>query len=107
VDPLLHLTETDFDAQVLKAAQPVLVEFGAEWCKPCKSLLPILSQLQTEWAGKIYIYQVDVDQHPDLAVRNGVMGLPTLIFFKNGQALERLTGLQSREKIVSKINAHL
>lgn len=104
---LAHLAEADFEALVLKSSLPVLVEFGAEWCKPCKSLLPLLSQLQTQWTAKISIFQVDVDQHPDIAIQYGVMGLPTLILFKNGQAVERLNGLQTLDKITAKVSPYL
>lgn len=107
MDSLAHLSEKDFDTQVLKSSIPVLVEFGAEWCRPCKALLPILTQLQTEWAGKANLYQLDVDKAPDIAVRYGVLGLPTLLLFKNGQVVEQLNGLQPRDKILVKILPHL
>jgi len=92
---------------VLGAKDTVLVEFGAPWCAPCKRLEPILLQLAAGWAGRVRLFRVDVDQAANLTLQYQVMTVPTLILFKNGQAVERMSGLQPREKIVDKMEPHL
>lgn len=102
---LTHITQAEFDTQVLNAPNPVIVEFGAAWCAPCKRLEPILETLAQEWAGKISVLHVDVEESPDIAMRYYVMNLPTMILFAGGKELERLVGLQSRERIVEKFGS--
>ena len=104
---LVHFSAGTFSAEVLASPTPVLVEFGAEWCQPCKLLEPILKELAGLWDGKLKLGQVDVDQDPDLAMQFGVMGVPTLILFLAGQPAERLTGFQPRERLRAKIEPHL
>jgi thioredoxin 1 len=104
---LVHFTAATFSADVLSSPTPVLVEFGAEWCHPCKLLEPILKELAGVWDGKLKLGQVDVDKDPDLAMQFGVLGVPTLILFMAGQPAERLTGLQPRERLRAKIEQHL
>lgn len=104
---LTHISGTDFSRLVLAAGTPVLVEFGAVWCVPCKRLEPILASMQSEYSGRLAFYQVDVDEDPDLAVRYQVMGVPALILFKGGLPVDRLNGLVPREKILEKITPHL
>jgi len=93
------IQQANFQNEVLRSALPVLVEFGAEWCAPCKRLEPILKQLGDRWGGKILLAKVDVDQCADLAMQYQVMSVPTLILFCNGQAKGRLTGLQQQARI--------
>ena len=104
---LTAVTQENFKTEVLDAHLPVLVEFGATWCHPCKQLEPILKALGKEWAGKALLYSIDVDQAADLAVKYGVMSVPTVFLFKGGQPVERATGLQSRERLVQKFAPHL
>jgi thioredoxin 1 len=102
-----HVGETDFDSEVISANLPVLVDFTAVWCGPCKMLEPIVEQLAQEWEGKVKIVKLDVDENADLAMQYQIMGVPTLILFSNGQPLERMTGYQPKQRILSKINPHL
>ncbi len=104
---LTHITEKEFQQRVLAAKTPVLVEFGATWCVPCKRLEPILAGMQAEYAGRLEFYQIDVDEDPDLAMKYQVMGVPALILFKSGKPLERWNGLVPRERILDKISPHL
>jgi thioredoxin 1 len=103
----IEINEANFDLQVLKSVQPVVLEFGAVWCGPCKRLEPILKQLSQEWAGKARFAKVDVDQSSDLAIKYGIMGVPTVILFQNGEVQQRLTGLQSRERLIEKFQPYL
>ncbi len=106
MDSFLHVDEANFDGEVLKAEKPVLVEFGATWCAPCRQLEPELVKLeQGEWAGKVQLVKLDVDESPNLTVKYGVMSVPTMILFVQGEARQRLTGLQTRQRIVEKMRA--
>jgi thioredoxin 1 len=102
-----HVGELDFENEVISATLPVLVDFTAVWCGPCKMLAPIVEQLAQEWEGKIKIVKLDVDENADLAMQYQVMGVPTLILFSNGQPLERMSGYQPKQRIVAKISQHI
>jgi thioredoxin 1 len=104
---LPSVNTSDFQAQVLQASQPVLIDFTATWCGPCKMLAPIVEQLALEWNGKVKVFKLDVDDNPDLAGQYQVMGVPTLMLFKGGKPVERLTGYQPKDKIVGKLIRHL
>jgi len=93
--PIALTTET-FDATLANTDQPVLVDFWAEWCGPCKMMSPILDQLATEQAGRATIAKVDIDAFPDLQARFGIRAIPTLIVFKNGQPVSTITGVKSK-----------
>jgi thioredoxin 1 len=102
-----EVTEANFQAEVLGATQPVLVDFTADWCPPCKMLDPLVDQIADEYRGKILVGTLDADANPDVVMAYGVMGLPTLILFKDGKAVERITGYQPKGKIESKLAPHL
>jgi len=104
---VVHLTDVNFEAEVLKSTLPTLVDFWAAWCGPCKMIAPIVEQLAKEHDGKLKIAKVDVDQNPTLATRFGVMSIPTLILFKNGEPAERLVGYMPKEKLVDRLKPHL
>ena len=100
------INEDNFTEQVLKSTLPVVVDFGAEWCGPCKRLDPILEKLNQEWGGKVRMVRLDVDVNAGVVAQYQVMTLPTLILFKGGAEQERLIGLQSRERIIDKFSRH-
>jgi thioredoxin 1 len=100
------ISEENFATQVLKSTLPVMVDFGAEWCGPCKRLDPILEKLNQEWDGKVRLVRLDVDMNAGVAAQYQVMSLPTLILFKGGNEQERLFGLQSRERIIEKFSRY-
>jgi thioredoxin 1 len=102
-----EIDEATFQDQVLAASGPVLVNFSAVWCNPCRLLDPIVEQLAREWNGKVRVVKLDVDTNPGLATRYQVLGVPTLMLFIGGESRERLTGLQPRDRILSKIKPHL
>ncbi len=102
---LKSLNSTNFDQEVLKSDVPVLVDFWAEWCGPCKALSPILDEIATELSGKATVMKVNVDEAGDLAQKYGIRGIPTLIFFKNGEVKSTLVGNQPKQEIVKNINS--
>jgi thioredoxin 1 len=104
---MLEVNEGSFATQVLQSALPVMVEFGAAWCAPCKRLEPELEKLAAEWVGKITLAHVNIDQNPKLTGQLGIMGVPTVILFVGGKEMQRFTGLTSRDKIIQKFSPYL
>ena len=100
------LSESSFQKEVLESAQPVLVDFTAVWCSPCKMLDPIVKDLAQEWDGKVKVVKLDVDDNPNLAIEYMVMGVPTLMLFKGGQPVERVTGYQPKDRLQKKFSPH-
>jgi thioredoxin 1 len=101
------LSETAFQSEVLASTLPVLVDFTAVWCGPCKMLDPVVKQLANEWEGKVKVFKLDVDDSPNLALDYQVMGVPTLMLFKNGQPVERVTGYQPKDRLEKKFSPHI
>jgi thioredoxin 1 len=101
------LTDASFKSDVLESSVPVLVEFGADWCQPCRQLDPIINELAREWADRVKVAKLDVDHNVDSTMQFGVMSVPTLILFVNGDARERLTGFVSKKRILEKLGPHL
>jgi len=99
---IIKLDKAGFQRDVLGAKQPVMVDFTATWCGPCKMLEPVVKDLAKLWEGKVKVFKLDVDDHSDLAMQYGVMGVPTLILFVNGQPAQRLTGYQPKDRIIAK-----
>lgn len=104
---ILEVTGSTFQSQVLDSQLPVLVDFGADWCPPCRMLEPVVDQLALDYAGKMRIVSVNVDAHPELQERYGVMGLPTLILFQNGQPVHHMMGYQPRQRLESHLAPYL
>ena len=103
---LLNVTEDTFQKEVLDSSDPVLVDFSAVWCGPCKMLDPVVKQLAGEWDGKVKVVKIDADANPDIVMKYRVMGIPTLLFFKGGEVQERVTGYMPKEKLVAKFSPH-
>ena len=93
---LPEVNDSNFESEVLKSTLPVLVDFGAAWCGPCKQLAPIVEQISHDYEGKLKVAYVDVDKAHETAMKYGVMAVPTLFVIKNGQIAEQMTGFQSR-----------
>lgn len=100
-----EINETDFAEATRKGT--VLIDFGAEWCAPCKAILPILEKISHEYSGKMSIFSVDIDKSPELAARHGVMSVPTLLLFKEGKAVERIVGALSERDLKKKLEPHV
>jgi thioredoxin 1 len=107
MEEMNYVTEETFEADVLNSDLPVLVDFTAAWCSPCKMLSPLVSELAQEWEGKARIYKMDVDTNPQLPVKYGVMGVPSLILFKDGEIAARLTGFKPKKQLITTFEHHL
>ena len=102
-----EVNETDWESEVINSNTPVLVDFWAEWCAPCKMLDPVLDDIATEYDGKLRVVKIDADANPDIAMRYGVMGLPTMILFKGGEEMDRLSSFKPKDKIMGKFGEYL
>src|SRR5512139_3571277 len=100
------LSEATFNNEVLDSSQPVLVDFTAVWCGPCKMLDPIVKQLAKDWLGKVKVVKLDVDDNPNVTMDYQVMGVPTLMLFKGGAPVERVTGYQPKDRLEKKFFPH-
>lgn len=101
---LLAITESNFETEVLKSDIPVLIDFWAVWCGPCKMIAPIVDELATEYAGKAKIAKCDVDSNQQVAINYGIRSIPTLLIFKNGQVVEQIVGIIPKNGIIQKLN---
>ena len=103
---LINVTEDTFQTEVIDSPEPVLVDFSAVWCGPCKMLDPVVKQLAGEWDGKVKVVKIDADQNPNILMQYSVLGIPTLLFFKGGEIKERITGYMPKDKLVAKFSPH-
>ena len=101
------LTDSTFDETIASASEPVVVDFWAEWCGPCKMIAPVLDEIASEQAGKLKIAKLNVDDNPDIARRFDVMSIPTLIVFKDGQAKKRLVGAKGKGQLLQELGEFL
>ncbi len=102
----LQVTDSNFSDEVLKSAIPVVVDFWAVWCAPCKMIAPVIEELAGTYQGKVKFAKVDVDNNPQTAMQFGIRSIPTLLVFKNGQVVEQIVGAVSKNHIVEKISKH-
>jgi thioredoxin 1 len=101
------LTKTTFDEEIAGATEPVLVDFWAEWCGPCKTIAPLLDEIAGEHAGKIRIAKLNVDDNPEIAQRFGVMSIPTMIVFRDGEPAKRMVGAKGKGQLLQELSEFL
>ena len=103
----IDVTEQTFETEVLKVEVPVLVDFGAKWCGPCRKLAPVLDEIENTLAEKVKVVKVDADENRELLKQYSVSGLPSLLVFKNGEAVERMAGLVPKSTIIANVEKHI
>jgi thioredoxin 1 len=107
VGNIVYVGQDNFEREVLQSNQPVLVDFYADWCGPCKALAPIIEEAASELEGRLKVAKLDVDRNEELSMRYGVQSIPTLLLFKGGQEAERIVGFLSKAQLMSRLERHL
>ncbi|MDI9339927.1 MAG: thioredoxin [Sediminibacterium sp.] len=103
----LEITDSNFEELVLKSEKPVLVDFWAEWCGPCRMVGPVVEELAKEYDGKAVVGKVNVDLNSNISAQYGIRNIPTLLYFKNGQVVDKQVGVAPKATLASKLNAHM
>lgn len=106
-DNIKHVSDASFEADVLKSDQPVLVDYWAAWCGPCKMIAPILEEVATQYAGKLSVVKINVDENQDVPAKYGIRGIPTLMLFKNGEAAATKVGALSKSQLTAFLDTAL
>ena len=104
---VVYISEDEFQAKVIRSSLPVLVDFTAAWCGPCKMVSPIVEELAGDWAGKAEVYKMDVDANPNLPLQYGVMGIPALLLFVDGEVAARVAGFKPKKQLAKTFEAFL
>ncbi len=106
-EQIVHLSDDSFEADVLKSGQPVLVDYWAEWCGPCKMIAPVLDEIAGEYAGKLKVAKLNIDDNPNTPPRYGIRGIPTLMLFKDGEVEATKVGAVSKSQLMAFIDSNL
>ncbi|MDQ3019460.1 MAG: thioredoxin [Bacteroidota bacterium] len=103
----IELTDANFEQEVLKSDLPVLIDFWAVWCGPCKMIAPIVGELATEYGGKLKVGKLDIDNNQEVSIKYGIRSIPTLLIFKDGKIVDQIVGAVPKASIVAKLEEHL
>ncbi|MFC4261351.1 thioredoxin [Ferruginibacter yonginensis] len=103
----LEFTDANFSTDVISSDKLTVVDFWAEWCGPCRAIGPVISELATEYAGKVNVGKLNVDQNPQVSMQYGITSIPAILFIKNGEVVDKLVGAQPKSNFVKKIEAHI
>jgi thioredoxin 1 len=103
----LQFTDANFDSEVIKSSQLSVVDFWAEWCGPCRAIGPVIDELSKEYAGKVKVGKVNVDENPQISMNFGITSIPAILFIKDGKVVDKLVGAQPKSNFVKKIEQHL
>ena len=106
-DTIVYLTDDAFDSAVLKSEKPVLVDFWAEWCGPCRRLAPTVDELANDYTGRVVVAKMNVDENPATPMRFSIRGIPTLLLFKGGQIVEQVVGLADKDQLKKLLDKHV
>ncbi len=106
-EKVIHVSDEDFDKEVIQSEIPVLVDFWADWCGPCKMIAPVIEELAGEMEGELKVAKLDVDQNKGIASKFGIMSIPTMVVFNDGKAIERFVGFMPKEKLKEEIEKAL
>ncbi|GAB2448240.1 thioredoxin [Streptosporangium sandarakinum] len=104
---MINLTTDNFAEQVLESDKPVLVDFWAEWCPPCRMIAPVLEQIEAEYGDRLTIAKLNSDEHPEIAARYGVTGLPTLNLYKGGEVVRQIVGAKPKRLLLADLEGHI
>ena len=103
----IQFTDANFDSEVIKSAQLSVVDFWAEWCGPCRAIGPVIDELSKEYAGKVKVGKVNVDENPQVSMNFGITSIPAILFIKDGKVVDKLVGAQPKANFVKKIEQHM
>ena len=104
---IIEVTDSSFDKEVLQSDKPVLVDFWAEWCGPCRMVAPIVKEIGSDYDGRVVVTKLDVDSNPEVSAKFGIRNIPTILFFKNGQIVDKQVGAVPKNVLISKLEALL
>ncbi len=107
IDKIVHVTDDNFETEVLQSAEPVLVDYWAEWCGPCKTIAPVLDEIASEYDGRVKIAKLNIDDNPNTPPRYGIRGIPTLMLFKDGEVEATKVGAVSKSQLTAFIDSNL